>query len=472
MLFPTVEFAAFFVVVFSLNWFLKDCQRQRKLMLVAASYFFYGFWDWRFMFLLLNSSLINYFFGIWISKEQVDNKRKALVTAAVAINLCILGVFKYYGFFLSTLSDLLSQLGFARDIPIAQIILPVGISFYTFQAISYIVDVYRKKIEANPSLVDTVLYISFFPQLMAGPIVRANVFMPQLNQPPEITKEDAGYAFILIFFGLVKKTIIASYIASRIVEPAFNDPTIYGTVDLLFGIYGYAVQIYCDFSAYSDIAIGVALLLGFKYPKNFDQPYRANSLQDFWRRWHISLSTWLRDYVYISFGGNRGGRVKTYRNLFVTMLLGGLWHGAAWNFVFWGALHGAGLMLERMIHGTAARFNAKPHWLLNGLAVVWVFHFVCFGWLFFRASSFAAGSEYLLAFANTDLSIVLLDRFTLTLILLGMTLHFVPKNSNEFIALQFSRLPAVAQGAALGLGLMILDAIGPEGVPPFIYFQF
>ncbi|MDB5077340.1 MAG: rane bound O-acyl transferase, partial [Chloroflexi bacterium] len=270
-------------------------------------------------------------------------------------DLCLLGWFKYYGFFVANIATLSAKLGMAAPVPLLQVALPVGISFYTFQSMSYVIDVRRGR--SNPaSWLDFALFSSFFPHLIAGPIVRASELIPQFAKPRNPMRIEAARAFGLIVGGLVKKVVLADPIATRLVDPVFGSPSVHSRTDVIAAIYGYAVQIYCDFSAYSDMAIGLALLLGFHFPPNFDRPYAAVTLRDFWRRWHMSLSRWLRDYLYIGLGGNRQGRIRTYLNLIVTMLLGGLWHGAAWKFMLWGCIHGGGLATERWIeekHGTS-----------------------------------------------------------------------------------------------------------------------
>ncbi len=470
MLFPTVEFGIFFFIVFAVGWLLKDRSNLRKLFLTIASYFFYGFWNKWFTLLLLTCSVGNYFFGRAIGNTDDDRKRRMLVGFAIAWNLVILGFFKYFGFFMTSMHGMIGFLGLEAHMPLLEIILPVGISFFTFQAMSYVIDVYRKEIPATNNILDILLYISFFPQLVAGPIVRAKVFLPQLLKKPDLSQTATARALLLIMTGLFKKVIIANYIATELVDPVFENPLAFSGLEAFLAVYGYAIQIYCDFSAYSEIAIGVAALLGFSFPDNFNDPYRAQSLREFWRRWHISLSTWLRDYLYISLGGNRMGKFRTYLNLAITMLLGGLWHGASWNFVFWGALHGVGLGVERYF---IERFGPlKKNIYIQILSVIFIFNFVCLGWVFFRANNFTLAMEYLRALGNTSTPSTLLTPFVILLLVIGIGMHFLPKEPGTRMRVQFSRLPTVAQGAILGLLLLMLSAFGPEGVAPFIYFQF
>ena len=470
MLFPTVEFALFFLLVFLASWALRRWPLANKALLVVASYVFYGWWDWRFMLLLFECTLINYVLGLALQSTEAPRRRKALLVGGVAFNLGVLGFFKYWGFFLSSLATVLETFGWARDMKIMEVVLPVGISFYTFQGLSYLVDLYRGEIQAVVNPLDMLLFKSFFPQLVAGPIVRASEFLPQLAKPADPSAIRASRAFLLIALGLFKKVVLAHYVSVEIVNPVFDQPQAFGSVDLLLAVYGYAVQIYCDFSAYSDIAIGVALLFGFEFPKNFDQPYRAHSLQDFWRRWHMTLSRFLKDYLYIPLGGNRGGRWKTYRNLFLTMVLGGLWHGAAWNFVIWGVLHGVGQCFEK--------FGREKGWTIpnvgawRALRIFLVFHFVCLTWIFFNADSFATALDYLAAFTQVGTQPRLLAPFPLTVLAVGALGQFLPAGLPERLELGLGRVPLAAQAALLACAVVVLTAIGPGALAPCIYFKF
>src|SRR5438552_465853 len=392
MLFPTSGFLLFFLVVAAAMMVLETRFAAKKAVLVLASYYFYAQWDWRFCFLLAFSSAVSYTAGRLIG-ENADRKPQRLVLGiAIALHLGLLGIFKYLDFFVLSANELARLLGLQHELPFFEVLLPVGISFFTFHGISYLVDVYRGDVAVCRNPLDMALYMSFFPQLVAGPIVRAAYFLPQLARPSAEPIPIAP-ALLLILGGLFKKVVIANYLATGLVDPVFAAPTSYGAPDLLLAVYGYAVQIYCDFSAYSDMAIALAALLGFRFPANFNQPYRAERLREFWQRWHISLSTWLRDYLYKPLGGNREGRLKTYRNLLLTMLLGGLWHGAAWKFIAWGALHGGGLTVERMLEPWIGRRALSP--VAKIVATLVVFHFVCFAWIFFRAEDFGMAALYI-----------------------------------------------------------------------------
>ena len=342
MVFPTIEFAAFFVIVMAVSWLLMPTPTLWKPFILGASYFFYGYTDARFVLLIIASTLINQAAAVAVHRWR---DRRILI-AAIVCDLGLLGWFKYYGFFALSVDRMLEDIGLPAPLPLLQVALPIGISFFTFQAMSYVIDVWRGDIKPVP-LIDFAVYEAFFPHLVAGPIVRASEFTPQLATPRDPSQVQVTRAVFLILGGLVKKVVLADLIATRLVDPVFDTPGQHSSAEIAVAVYGYAVQIYCDFSAYSDIAIGVALLLGFRFPDNFDRPYAAVTLQDFWRRWHMTLSRWLRDYLYLPLGGNRRGRRRTYINLIVTMTLGGLWHGAAWTFVVWGVLHGVGLAAER-----------------------------------------------------------------------------------------------------------------------------
>ena len=470
MLFPTVEFALFFLLVFLASWALHRVPLANKALLVVASYLFYGWWDWRFMLLLFECTLVNYVLALWLEATAKPGGRKAILVASIVFNLGVLGFFKYWGFFLSSLGDLLATLGFARDLKIMEVVLPVGISFYTFQGVSYLVDIYRGEIRAVRNPLDMLLFKSFFPQLVAGPIVRASEFLPQLARPADPSALKASRAFLLVALGLFKKVILAHYLAVELVNPAFDAPQSYGALDLLVAVYGYAFQIYCDFSAYTDIATGVALLFGFTFPKNFDQPYRAVSLQDFWRRWHMSLSRFLRDYLYIPLGGSRGAPWKTYRNLFLTMVLGGLWHGAAWTFVVWGALHGLGQCVERFFRVRGVTLPATGVWRVVRVALV--FHFVCLAWIFFNAESFDAALDFLAAFARVGVAPRLLTPFPLAVLAVAALGQLLPADLVDRLELGLGRVPLVAQAGMLAAAVVAVTALGPGALAPFIYFKF
>jgi alginate O-acetyltransferase complex protein AlgI len=465
VLFPTLTFGLFFIALFAVVWSQTD-NEWRKLLLLAGSWIFYGAWDWRFVALLIGSAGLNWGCALALSGARAGWARRAWLAAGVAANLGVLCFFKYFGFFMHQVVDVMAAVGWVRDLPLLKVILPVGVSFFTFQGISYLVDVARGKLKPA-RLLDVMLLMSFFAHLVAGPIVRGADLLPQFQTRPELDREAASRGLFLIAWGLFKKVVIASQLATELVDPAFFDPSAYGAPDLLAAVYGYAVQIYCDFSAYSDMAIGLALLLGYRFQPNFDQPYRAGSLQEFWRRWHISLSSWLRDYLYIPLGGNKGGIWVSCRNLFVTMALGGLWHGASWNFVIWGVLHGAALCVERLCRTYAPWL--KPPRLVG---MVLTFHVVCLGWIFFRADSFGGALQMIAALFTAPWTVSLVTPFTALLVAVGLLIHAGPPDWLPALARRASRIPAPVYGLALAAAILLIDAQRPEGVAPFIYYQF
>ncbi|HEX5455137.1 MAG TPA: MBOAT family protein [Stellaceae bacterium] len=470
MLFPTSGFLFFFVAVAAAMVVLETRFAAKKAVLVAASYYFYAAWDWRFCFLLAFSTTVSYLGGLVIGGIGEHTPRRIVLGLAVGVQLGVLGVFKYLDFFLLSANRLAHLLGMPHELPLFEILLPVGISFFTFHGISYVTDVYRGDVAVCRNPLDMALYLSFFPQLVAGPIVRASYFLPQLARPSDEPIPLAP-ALLLIVGGLFKKTIVANYVSTGLVDPVFAAPTSYGGPDLLLAAYGYAVQIYCDFSAYSDIAIGIAALLGFRFPPNFNQPYRAERLRDFWRRWHISLSTWLRDYLYKPLGGNRYGTVKTYRNLMLTMLLGGIWHGAGWKFIAWGGLHGCGLAAERLLEPWIGARARTLRW--RAISIFLVFHFVCLAWIFFRAEDFEMAQLFIAGLASGwGGGLQQAGPFTVSLIAIGMAGQFVPPAWFERTAAALASVPVWGLGATAGIFVAAIDALGPEGVAPFIYFRF
>jgi D-alanyl-lipoteichoic acid acyltransferase DltB (MBOAT superfamily) len=473
VLFPTIQFAIFFPIVFVLAWLLRPYPTRWKILMVVASYVFYGWWDWHYIFLLGGSTIANQLFAKMIAPTR-EPYRRGLLFAAVTVNLGVLGYFKYYGFFATSVVNTLGDIGVKVSPPLFQIILPIGISFFTFQALSYVIDTYRGKVEPVPFL-DFATYLSFFPHLVAGPIVRASEFLPQLKERPDPRYLDGSHAFRLIVAGMFKKVVISSYLAGAIVDEVFAAPKNHSSLEILFAIYGYAIQIYADFSGYTDIAIGIALLLGIRFPPNFDSPYTARSLQDFWRRWHMTLSRFLRDYLYIPLGGNRGSRSRTYRNLMLTMLIGGLWHGAAWTFVVWGGIHGVGLAIE---HYRADRRQTlglpEPPQTPARRIVEWLitFNVVCLAWVFFRSPTFDTAFTMLQRLFTAWGPAPLVTPLLLLTIAGMLASQFVPEDAMRQIQARFSRFPVVAQGLTLAGCFFLINALGPIGVAPFIYFQF
>jgi D-alanyl-lipoteichoic acid acyltransferase DltB (MBOAT superfamily) len=463
LIFPSVQFALFFTVVLPLSWLLMSRPRAWKPFILLASYVFYGAASWRFCLLLAGVTLVNQLAAVLIDRATGEKAKRAILALAVTIDLATLGVFKYYGFFAQQLSDVLHGLGLGMPLPLVQLALPVGISFFTFQSISYVVDVKRGLVRPARAI-DAAVYLSFFPHLVAGPIVRAREFLPQLDSPRDPNNVAVGAGVGLIALGLVKKVVIADFLARAVVEPVFAVPQGYGGANVLVAAYAYTAQIYCDFSGYTDMAIGLALLMGYTFPQNFRSPYRATGLRDFWRRWHMTLSRFLRDFLYIPLGGNRGGRLLTYRNLLITMLLGGLWHGAAWTFVIWGALHGVGLVIEHMWAGRV-RLPAWLRWLVT-------FHVVVFGWIIFRSPNIGAVGTFLSRLPRPGAATLLSPQVLLALVVV-VGLQLLPPRPVEALQVRIAKVRPMV--LALGLTLVIIFAgatVPSQGVPPFIYFRF
>jgi D-alanyl-lipoteichoic acid acyltransferase DltB (MBOAT superfamily) len=382
---------------------------------------------------------------------------------AVAGNLLLLGVFKYYSWFAQGVARVLHSVSLGMPLPLLTIALPVGISFFTFQAISYTVDVKRGLIEPA-RLIDTTVYLSFFPHLVAGPIVRAREFLPQLASPRDPNRVAVSSGLMLIGMGVVKKVVIADYLGRTVVDPVFAVPRAYHTLDVVLAAYAYAAQIYCDFSGYTDIAIGLALLMGFVFPQNFHSPYRATGFRDFWRRWHMTLSRFLRDFVYIPLGGNRGSRLFTYRNLMITMLIGGLWHGAAWTFVLWGGYHGVGLVADHALGGRV-RFPGWLRWVVT-------FNLVVLGWVMFRAGSLGVMWAFLSRLASPGAT-TLWTAPVLAAIVVAIGPQLLPERPVQALQDRIGRLSPIVLGPAVAVLILFVAATVPsQGVAPFIYFRF
>jgi D-alanyl-lipoteichoic acid acyltransferase DltB (MBOAT superfamily) len=463
VIFPSIEFALFFPLVLTLSWLLMPHPRLWKPFVLVASYAFYMAASWKFGALLAVVTLGNQLAAGALARTTAQRPRKWIVALAVVLDLGVLGAFKYYGFFAQEINGVLGDFGLALSMPLVAIAIPLGVSFYVFQAISYVVDVYRGVI-GRGSTIDVAIYLSFFPHVVAGPIVRAREFLPQLAKPRDPRDVVVGAAVVLIAVGLVKKVAIADTLAREVVDPVFAVPEAYAAPDVALAAYAYAVQIYCDFSGYTDIAIGVALLMGFVFPQNFRAPYRATSIRDFWRRWHVTLSRYLRDFLYIPLGGNRGGRIATSRNLMATMVLGGLWHGAAWTFVLWGAIHGSVLVAEHQL-GDRRRPPAWLGWLLT-------FHVVVLAWVFFRAGDMATATTFL-GQLTVGGEATLVTLHVVAIVVAVIAVQLLPQEPLARLRLRVESLRPLPLGAGLAaLVLLVAATVPAQGVPPFIYFQF
>ena len=467
MIFTELRFLAFFLGVFALNWTLRN-RAARHLVLLAASYVFYGAWDARFLGLIILSTVADFCAALLLERHGTPPRLRRLVLgSAVTLNLGILGLFKYYNFFADSLVALLASFDVTVSQPTLQLVLPVGISFYTFQSLSYTIDVYRGQLRAERSLLSYALYIAFFPQLVAGPIVRAVDFLPQLARNPDIRTVPWRPLLLLFFWGYAKKAAFSDNLAPW-VDAFFAAPHTFDHASHWLGVLLYAAQIYCDFSGYSDMAIATAGLLGYQLCRNFDHPYVSTSPREFWRRWHISLSTWLRDYLYIPLGGNRGPTSRVATNLMLTMLLGGLWHGAAWTFVAWGALHGAALVVDRW-WPRRPDANNRIHITLLGWIVTMLI--VLTGWVFFRAATFADATRVLTGLMGGGDGGASLPAIFWWHLAAAFAVHLTAARGVKFSHL-LERLSwpsfALAYGVLVGLALTLVNT----SYRAFIYFQF
>ena len=473
MLFVELRFFLFFAIVFAIYWSLRG-NDSRKIFLLACSYFFYGCWDWRFVPILAASTAMDYTIGMLLTRwKGSPGKRRALVGTSLAVNLGLIAVFKYFNFFIASAVSALEWLGLYPHVSTLQIIIPVGVSFYTFQSMSYTLEVFRGHLPAERRPLDLAFFIAFFPQLVAGPIVRATTFLPQTRLAREFSRVDVRGALVLLLIGFVKKACIADAFASN-VDRYFADPGAFTALSAWIAVLLYAVQIYCDFSGYTDMAIAAARLLGYELTINFNFPYFAASVSDFWRRWHISLSTWLRDYLYISLGGNRGSRLFIWRNLFLTMLLGGLWHGSRWTFAIWGALHGLALIAHRE---WALRFSGK---VWSALAIALTFYWTCITWVFFRCADLTqpmSGEDFVRAKTILNAFVLLrspgveqLDARLLAAFAGLAILHWL--NYRRVFSTWWRAVPNHAFAAGYGLAFALVLPWVPVTYAPFIYFQF
>lgn len=470
MLFDSPAFVVFLIVVVLLYWRLT--RRWQNVFLLAASYFFYGWWDWRFLLLMVASTCIDYFVAKKIATLSNPMHRRVLLVLSLVINFGFLGFFKYFNFFVQSFAAMLSSVGL-HNVPtsLLRILLPPGISFYTFQEVAYIVDVYKGKLKPADSLIDYALFISLFPHLIAGPIQRPGHLLPQVQKERTLDWNKVFDGLMLVLFGLFQKCVIADNCA-LIANAAFNGNFGATTAPVvLLGTYAFAWQIYGDFAGYSNIARGAAQLLGFHFMVNFRQPYLATTLQDFWRRWHISLSTWLRDYLYIPLGGSRNGTWKTYSNLLTTMLIGGLWHGANWTFVIWGGIHGGGLALERLL-GVGLREEIRSSAVATWAKRILLFNLVCLAWVFFRATSIHDAFSFLRGLGSLEwqpeyfTALKFLALFSIPMFLMDLRME---NNQEEYV---FQNASAWFR---TGLGFSALVAIAffaANQANTFIYFQF
>ncbi len=496
MLFTRLYFWVFFTVLMAFYSILYRRRAIRNAYLFVMSLFFYYQSSGYFFTLLIFSTIADYTLGHLIYQSPSRVKKKLFVATSVIINLGVLSYFKYSYFFVNTInkifntnfevvnllaqwSNQLAETSFDVD----TIILPVGISFYTFQTISYTVDIYRGKIKPVNNIIDFGFYVSFFPQLVAGPIVRAAEFVPQLYQKFKLTKREFSHALFLIMTGLMKKMLISDYISINYVDRVFEAPLSYTGFENAMAVYGYSLQIYCDFSGYTDIAIGVALLMGFRLPVNFNSPYKAVNVTDFWRRWHISLSSWLRDYLYIPLGGNKKGKLRRHINIMITMLLGGLWHGAHLRFIIWGGIHGAALVIHKLWISLMKKLKPRYNPIYEGsglsrfVSVFLTFHVVTAAWIFFRAQNMRKAQQMINQIiyhfqAEMIPQIISSYQEIFGVIAIGFILHWLPASFKERYRGWFIQTPLVVKLAAVILLVIIIYQVKSAAIQPFIYFKF
>lgn len=469
MLLSSSIYFVFLAGVFLLYWPLQRWRRATLAFLLFANLYFYAKWDLFYLALIPTAASVDYLIGLGLGSWQSRPVRRLLAAASIAMNLGILAAFKYMPFLLGAWASARGQ----KAVPWPWVF-PLGISFYCFQSLTYTIDLYRRDGKPVSSLLTHLTAVTFFPTTLSGPITRVLALAPQLEKPGRaLSTEEGGRALWRIGLGLLKKFLIADFLAENLVNRVFDTPGLYTGMESLIGLYAYALQLYYDFSGYTDIAIGSALLLGLKLPENFNRPYLALNISEFWRRWHITLSNWLRDYLYFSLPGLRSKwKGFTYLNLFVTMLLGGLWHGPSWTFVVWGALHGAALAIH---HGfRAARLNPppSPHWGVRLLSRALTAHFVLFAWIFFRASSLENALDVLGRLASLSVSFANVSLPVATVMAIAAVAHYLPKKYSEWCTALYARAPFYAQAAALALLVLAIEYVGITGAAPFLYTKF
>ena len=469
MLFNTGLFMWLFLFFLAFYQYVQKKSFPRIIYIIVFSYYFYYKSSGSYVLLLMLSTMVNYYLAILMNEKEKPSARKLILILALLFNLGMLGYFKYTNF----LIDIFNRLSFSH-FNFTDIFLPIGISFFTFQILSYIIEIYRGNLKPLTNIADFAFMVSFFPTILAGPIVRPRVLIPQIRKPVILSREDISRAVFLIAAGLFKKAIISDYISLNYVDRIFDNPSLYSGFENLMGAYGYTLQIYCDFSGYSDVAIGIALLMGFRLPDNFNLPYRSASLTEFWRRWHISLSTWLRDYLYIPLGGNRKGKLRQYINLFITMLVGGLWHGASLKFIVWGGMHGSVLAVEKMISPLTLKQNGRL-WKIGGMILT--FHFVTLCWIFFRADTFNTAIQVITQIVtkfNPQIALEVITAYKPVFLLftIGYLLHFMPVSITQKTQIEVAKSPSFVQAMILVSVIWLIIQTKSANIQPFIYFQF
>lgn len=474
MLFNSLDYMLFLVLALAGYWMLVRADLLRLLFVFLASCLFYMAWHPAYIVLILGSTALDYVAGRMIHSSSRDGARRAWLLASVIGNLGLLGTFKYFNFFSEAVRDGIAlTTGVELEAPYLDVLLPVGISFYTFQTLSYTIDIYRGRIEPEKNPLKFAFFVTYFPQLVAGPIVRASEFLPQLQRRPWLSRPLVSRGLFLIATGLVKKVAIADFLSVNLVDRVFDNPELYSGTEVVVALYGFTMQIYCDFSGYTDVARGSAMLMGIELPENFDRPYQSPNPAEFWRRWHMTLSSWLRDYLYFPLGGSRVSEPRAYLNLWLTMFLIGVWHGAAWTFVLYGILQATAMVLHRWFHKRSGRArDAVDAFPILALKVFANLQFVVFSRILFRATSMENAGEVTARIGSGTTSLAQVSSGVWIVLVLSFVAHFLPRSWFGSVERAFAWLPAPAQGFALAVVWVGLSFIATSEVVPYIYFQF
>jgi len=475
MFFHSLDYALFLALALAGYWALVRRLNARLALTIAASCLFYAAWNPWYLGLILFSTLVDWAVARQIHASSDERARKRWVSVSVVTNLGLLGVFKYYDFGAQAVTDALALVHVHVRPALLHVALPVGISFYTFESLSYCIDVYRRKCTPAESPLRLLFFITFFPKLVAGPIARPSELLPQLDKAPTLDRARVGNALFLIGLGLIKKVVFADFLSVNLVDRIFDDPESYTASEVVVALYGFTLQIYCDFSGYTDIARGSGKLFGIELPENFDRPYQSKSPAEFWRRWHMTLSTWLRDYLYFPLGGSRLGPVRTYFNLWLTIFLIGLWHGASWTFVIYGALQGTAVALHRFVSRmrgkTDEELAREPMWLV-ALKIAGTMQFVVFTRILFRARNLGNAGEVLARLTSGTWSMANVAASVWAVLLIGFALHYTPRAWLDTLRSRFVAMPAVAQGVVMAATFALLALVATSETVPYIYFQF
>ena len=475
MLFNSLDYILFLGIAVAGFWLLARHAQLRIIFVFMASCLFYMAWHPAYIVLILGSTLVDYIVGLRIHATNEPKARKRWLILSLVSNLGLLGLFKYFNFASQATADVLG-LFFGIEIPnppFLDVLLPVGISFYTFQTLSYTIDIYRRKLEPTRNFFQFAFFVTYFPQLVAGPIVRASQLLPQLQRKITLRDEQVTQGLFLIATGMVKKVVIADYLSVNLVDRVFDQPELYSAAEVVIALYGFTMQIYCDFSGYTDVARGSAKLMGLELPENFDRPYQSTSPAEFWRRWHMTLSTWLRDYLYFPLGGSHVGPVRAYWNLWLTMFLIGIWHGASWTFVFYAILQSMAMVIHRFFYRRSGRTrDTIDTWQLHAFKVFWALQFVVFSRILFRATSLQNAADVTVRLGSGTLSVAQISLGVWAMLIFTFAAHYTPKRWFESIELGFKSMPAPAQGVALAALGFILSVVATSEVVPYIYFQF